>query len=82
MDQERISFLALHFTPGIGDYLVKHLVSYCGSADQVFKTPKGKLMKVPGIGAVSAEAIKTGNVFAFYTAFTSRQIYYLCNGCC
>ena len=63
MDQERISFLALHFTPGIGDYLVKQLVSYCGSADQVFKTPKGKLMKVPGIGAVSAEAIKTGNVF-------------------
>ncbi|MBK5278114.1 MAG: DNA-protecting protein DprA [Bacteroidia bacterium] len=63
MDQERLSFLALHLTPGIGDYLVKQLVSYCGSADQVFKTPKGKLLKVPGIGAVSAGAIKTGNMF-------------------
>ena len=63
MDQERISFLALHFTPGIGDHLVKQLVSYCGSAEQVFKTPKGKLLKIPGIGAVSAEAIKTGNAF-------------------
>ena len=63
MDQERLSFLALHLTPGIGDYLVKQLVSYCGSADQVFKTPKGKLLKVPGIGAVSAESIKTGNTF-------------------
>ena len=63
MDQERLSFIALHFTSGIGDYLVKLLVSYCGSAEQVFKTPKGKLLKIPGIGAVSAEAIKTGNTF-------------------
>ncbi|MEK6780661.1 MAG: DNA-processing protein DprA [Bacteroidota bacterium] len=62
-DQERLSFLALHFTPGIGNYLMKQLVSYCGSAEQVFKTPKGKLMKIPGIGSASAEAIKTGNVF-------------------
>ena len=36
MDQERLSFLALHFIPGIGDRLVKLLVSYCGSAEQVF----------------------------------------------
>jgi len=57
MDQERLSFLALHFTPGIGDFLVKQLVSYCGSAEQVFKTPKGKLLKIPGVGEVSADAI-------------------------
>lgn len=63
MDQERISFLALHFTPGIGDFLVKQLVSYCGSAEQVFKTPKGKLLKIPGVGEVSAEAIKQGDSF-------------------
>ncbi len=63
MDQDRLSFLALHFIPGVGDYLVKQLVSYCGSADQVFKTPKGKLLKIPGIGRVTAEAIKTGNTF-------------------
>lgn len=60
MDQERISFLSLHFIPGIGDFLVKQLISYCGSAEQVFKTPKGKLLKIPGIGEVSAEAIKNG----------------------
>ncbi len=63
IDQERLSFLALHFTPGIGDYLIKLLVSYCGSADQVFKTPKGKLLKIPGIGTASAEAITKGNTF-------------------
>jgi DNA processing protein len=63
MDQERLSFLSLHFIPGIGDFLVKQLVSYCGSAEQVFKTPKGKLLKIPGVGAVSAEALKNGNSF-------------------
>lgn len=63
MDQERLSFLSLHFTPGIGDFLVKQLVSYCGSAEQVFKTAKGKLLKIPGVGEVSAEAIKNGNSF-------------------
>lgn len=63
MDQERLSFLSLHFIPGIGDFLVKQLVSYCGSAEQVFKTPKGKLLKIPGVGEVSAEAIKRGRSF-------------------
>jgi DNA processing protein len=63
MDQERIALLALHFTPGIGDYLVKQLVSYCGSAEQVFKTPKGKLLKIPGVGEVSAQALRNGECF-------------------
>jgi DNA processing protein len=63
MDQERLSFLALHFTTGIGDQLVKQLVSYCGSAEQVFKTPKGKLLKIPGVGPVTEEAIRNGTAF-------------------
>lgn len=63
MDQNRLSLLALHFIPGIGDYLVRQLVSYCGSAEKVFKTPKGKLMKVPGVGAVTAQSIVTGKPF-------------------
>jgi DNA processing protein len=64
MDQTRLSLLALHFIPGIGDYIVKQLVSYCGSADRVFKTPKGKLQKIPGVGDVTAEAIAKGKPFA------------------
>jgi DNA processing protein len=63
MDQNRLSFLALHFIPGIGDYLIRQLVSYCGSAEQVFKTPKGKLLKIPGVGEVTAEAIRQGKPF-------------------
>jgi DNA processing protein len=64
MDQSRLAFLALHFIPGIGDYLIRQLVSYCGSAEKVFKTPKGKLLKVPGIGEVTAESIRQGKPFA------------------
>lgn len=63
MDQNRLSLLALHFIPGLGDYLVRQVVSYCGSAEKVFKTPKGKLLKIPGVGAVTAEAILNGKPF-------------------
>ena len=64
MDQSRLSLLALHFIPGIGNYIVKQLVSYCGSPEKVFKTPKGKLQKIPGVGFITAEAIVKGKPFA------------------
>jgi DNA processing protein len=63
ISQDRLSFLALHFISGVGDQLVKQLISYCGSAEQVFKTPKGKLLKIPGIGPVTAESIRNGSTF-------------------
>lgn len=63
MDQARLSLLALHFIPGIGDYLIRQLISYSGSAEKVFATPKGKLMKIPGIGETTADAIKAGKPF-------------------
>ena len=64
MDQNRLSLLALHFIPGIGNHIIRQLVSYCGSAEKVFKTSKGKLRKIPGIGDVTAEAIVKGKPFA------------------
>src|SRR4051812_8152292 len=63
MDHERLSFLALHFIPGIGDSLVKQLVSYCGSASEIFNTTKGKLLKIPGIGPVTASSIINGDTY-------------------
>ena len=63
MDQERISLMALRFVPGVGDFLLKQLVSYCGSADQVFKQSNAKLLKIPGIGAITAESIHRGKAF-------------------
>lgn len=64
MDQNRLSLLALHFIPGIGDRLIRQLISYCGSAEKVFKAPRGKLQKIPGIGLVTADAITKGKPFA------------------
>ncbi|MEO0554294.1 MAG: DNA-processing protein DprA [Bacteroidota bacterium] len=57
MESNRVAQLALHFVPHIGNFLIKQLISYCGSAERVFKAPKNKLLKVPGIGDVAANAI-------------------------
>src|SRR5258708_1662261 len=62
MNAERISFMALHFVPGVGDFLLKQLVSYCGSAEEVFRQSKAKLLKIPGIGAITANAICEGKI--------------------
>lgn len=64
MDQERLSFLALHFIPGIGTRLIKQLISYCGSASEVFKRPKGKLQNIPGVGPATAQSITKGKTFS------------------
>lgn len=63
MDQNRLALLALHFVPGIGDFLVKQLVSYCGSAEDVFKLPKGKLLKIPNVGEATVAALQSSNPF-------------------
>ncbi|MGE0589444.1 MAG: DNA-processing protein DprA [Cyclobacteriaceae bacterium] len=63
MDQERLSLLALHFVPGIGDFLIKQLVSYCGSAKDVFKLSEGKLLKIPNVGGVTVAALKSADPF-------------------
>ncbi|QIP15257.1 DNA-protecting protein DprA [Spirosoma aureum] len=49
--------LALTLVPGVGSILIRQLVSYCGSATEVFRSPLARLMKVPGIGEVTARAI-------------------------
>lgn len=57
MSSDRVAQLALHFVPHVGNFLIKQLISYCGSAENVFKSSKSKLLKVPGIGEVAADAI-------------------------
>ena len=63
MDQERLALLALHFIPGLGDYTIRQLIAYCGSAEQVFRIPKGKLLKVPGIGRAFVESFTAPQAF-------------------
>ncbi|MBC8112437.1 MAG: DNA-protecting protein DprA [Verrucomicrobia bacterium] len=57
MSEEKIYQLALTLTPGVGNFTARYLVSYCGSAKAVFETSKSKLLKIPNIGKVIAEAV-------------------------
>ncbi len=50
--------IALSFVPGVGSILIRQLISYCGSASEVFQAPLGRLLKIPGIGEVTARAIR------------------------
>ena len=49
--------IALTLVPGVGSILIRQLISYCGSATDVFRSPMAKLLKIPGIGEVTARAI-------------------------
>ncbi|WP_234733689.1 DNA-processing protein DprA [Tellurirhabdus bombi] len=54
--------LALTLVAGVGDVLIRHLISYSGSATAVFQSSAGKLMKIPGVGEVTARAILSPEV--------------------
>ncbi len=50
--------------PDVGPVLAKVLISYCGSAEAVFKATKKKLVKIPGVGLITAEKIIKADPFA------------------
>ncbi|MCF8425108.1 MAG: DNA-processing protein DprA [Bacteroidia bacterium] len=64
LPQDLLYPIALKQIPGIGDVLIKNLISYCGSAEAVFKEKRGKLSKIPGIGEVLAQNIVSHIDFA------------------
>jgi DNA processing protein len=49
--------IALTKIPKVGAIITKNLISHCGSAENVFKTPKKDLVCVPNVGAGIAENI-------------------------
>lgn len=55
--------IALTLIPDIGPILAKRLLSYCGSAEAVFKEKRVSLEKIPGIGSASAKAVLSHDVF-------------------
>jgi DNA processing protein len=58
MDQKELIYqIGLTLLPNVGDVNAKNLVSYCGSASEVFKTKEKLLQKIPGIGVVNAKSI-------------------------
>lgn len=50
--------IALTFLDGVGPISAKNLIAHCGSAKAVFRTKKGRLLKVPGIGQRTAKGIQ------------------------
>ena len=49
--------IALTLVPQVGAVTAKTLVSYCGSAEAVFRASKRELQKIPGIGLITINAL-------------------------
>ncbi len=63
MDQAALKYkIALSMVPGIGDVRAKNLVAYCGSVEAVFHEKHAVLKKIPGVGRLVSEAVKSGEV--------------------
>ncbi len=54
--------IALSLIPGVGFMTAKVLYNYFGSAEAIFKAREKTLLKVPGIGTVTAANIRNQNV--------------------
>lgn len=53
--------VALTKIPQVGAVTSRNLLSYCGGVREVFNTPKEQLLKIPGIGEVTAGSIVSSN---------------------
>lgn len=55
MNENELRYLlAISLVPGVGNFLIKHLLSYFGSAEHIAKKTKGELLKVPTVGEKTA----------------------------
>jgi DNA processing protein len=57
MNKDLLYKIGLTLIDHVGHITSKVLISYCGSAEAVFKEKKHKLLKIPDIGEITAEAI-------------------------
>ncbi|MBL7804201.1 MAG: DNA-protecting protein DprA [Saprospiraceae bacterium] len=51
--------IALTLLPQVGPVTAKLLVSYCGSAENVFRASRRELLRIPGIGPAVADNLRT-----------------------
>lgn len=63
MSEELVFQISLELIPGVGSMGTKRLISYCGSAADVFKSSKSKLLKIPGVGEKMAQIIANASPF-------------------
>ena len=62
MSQDLLYTIALPKIPSIGAITAKNLISYCGSAENVFRATKKELLAIPSIGPSVVEQIKNQEV--------------------
>lgn len=62
--QELVFYIATSMLQEIGPVKAKHLISYLGSPEQIFKESPATLSKIPNIGQIIAHAITKQNVLA------------------
>lgn len=55
---QQLHQIALSLVPGVGGVLIRQLISYGGSAEAVLLSPTARLLKIPGVGEVTARAIR------------------------
>lgn len=55
---EKLYQIALTNVDGVGSVFFRQLISYCGSAESVFKTKTDRLLKIPGVGKTIIEGLK------------------------
>ena len=61
--EDLIYKIALTLIPGVGSVNGKSLVAYCGGVKSVFMEKKRALLKIPGIGEQTVNALTNHNVF-------------------
>ena len=49
--------IAITQIPGVGDINAKKLISYCGGPEAVFREKRRNLLKIPGMGPMTVDAI-------------------------
>ena len=59
MDHDILYAIALTKIPLVGPIIAKELIAYTGSAEAVFQESKTKLLRIPGVGPRTAEAISS-----------------------
>lgn len=76
--------IALTLIPGVGDVNARRLVAYCGGVEAVFRQSRASLMKIPGIGEVTAQSILNQGVLSraeaeitFLEKYNVRAMFYL-----
>lgn len=61
-DSTLLYTIALTLVPDIGSVMAQNLIAYCGSAEEVFKCSKKKLLSIPQIGEERANSILSADV--------------------